>query len=376
MRNSLPKTPPSGPSSMPSRPPRCWPSARTGPRLSARGPGRTPACRASASRSRQGPATTASCSRRGCGCSKGSSGATELADCAHLRAAVARRGARHHAVDLPGTAGRRDVAVRRSAPTGWPGPRCRASRCRSRTGATRWSPRSPTARSSSFRAPHSAADRKRRPATPFEDCAVPRPAARRLRLRRGRVRPAAGRRQRGAPARAALVHQRLQPEARSDPAPADAGRGRSQAGARALAALQHHQRRHRPDSADRHRRPAADRQRARADAVHRVGGRERRPPRRGAHEQHAAVVGAVEQGDRGDRRDPARAAARQSGRRIGPAVRAAQHRHRGRAAGHAASSRFCATSPTCAAPARRSRRTTARCASPRCRRAPRAIVST
>ena len=39
-----------------------------------------------------------------------------------------------------------------------------------------------------------------------------------------------------------------------------------------------------------------------------------------------------------------------------------------------ASSRFCATSPTCGAPARRSRRTTASCASPRRRRAPRATA--
>ena len=98
--------------------------------------------------------------------------------------------------------------------------------------------------------------------------------------------------------------------------------------------------------------------------------------RRGAvaHEQHAVVVGAVEQGDRGDRRDAARAAARQSGRRLGPAVRAAQHDHRGSARRAPASSRFCATSPTCGARARRSRRTTASCASPRRRRAPRAIA--
>ena len=167
---------------------------------------------------------------------------------------------------------------------------------------------------------------------------------------------------------------RLQPEAGSDPPPAGADRRRSQAGPRALAALQHHQRRHRPDSADRHRRPAAHRQRARADAVHRVGGGKRRPPRRRAHEQHAAVVGAVEQGDRGDRRGAARAAAGQPGRRIGPACSSCSARSpriRGRAA---ASCRFCATSPTCGAPARRSKRTTARCASPRCRRAPKAIA--
>ena len=214
-----------------------------------------------------------------------------------------------------------------------------------------------------------------RPATPFEDARVPRRAARRLRLRRGRVRPAAARRQR-APLPPELhwftsvFSQKLDQILRQQAL----DRRRPQAGARALAALQHHQRGHRPDSADRHRRAAADRQRARADAVHRVGGGERRPPRRGAHEQHAAVVGAVEQGDRGDRRDAARAAARQPGRRIRPACSSCSARSpriRGRAA---ASSRFCATSPTCGAPARRSRRTTARCASPRCRRAPRATA--
>ena len=48
-----------------------------------------------------------------------------------------------------------------------------------------------------------------------------------------------------------------------------------------------------------------------------------------------------------------------------------EHRHRGSARRAPASCRFCATSPTCGARARRSRRTTASCASPRRRRAPR-----
>ena len=166
---------------------------------------------------------------------------------------------------------------------------------------------------------HSAADRRRRPSTPFEDAAfhvVPLGVSG---FSRRRVRPAAGRRQRRRCRRSCAGSRRSSPEARSDAAPAGAGRRRPQAGARALAALQHHQRGHRPDSPDRHRRPAAHRERARADAVHGVGGGKRRPPRRRAHEQHAAVVGAVEQGDRGDRRGAARAAARQSGRRLGPA---------------------------------------------------------
>ena len=134
-------------------------------------------------------------------------------------------------------------------------------------------------------------------------------------------------------ARAALVHQRLQPEARSDAPPARAGRRRPQTGTRAHAALQHHQRGQRPDSPDRHRRAPADRERARADAVHRVGGGKRGAARRRPHEQHAAVLGAVEQGDRGNRRHPARAAAGQPGRRVGPGVRAAEHGDRGSAAG-------------------------------------------
>ena len=59
--------------------------------------------------------------------------------------------------------------------------------------------------------------------------------------------------------------------------PADARRDAVRSGADA--ALQHHQRRHRPDPADRHRRPADHRQRARRDAVRRARGGERRAAR-------------------------------------------------------------------------------------------------
>ena len=50
------------------------------------------------------------------------------------------------------------------------------------------------------------------------------------------------------------------------------------------------------------------------------------------------------------------------GRRLRPAVRAAEHGRPATRARAPASSRCCATSPTCAAPPRRSRRTTAGCA--------------
>ena len=61
------------------------------------------------------------------------------------------------------------------------------------------------------------------------------------------------------------------------------------------AALQHHQRRHRSDPADRHRGQADHRQLARRKAVRRAGGRERRlAPRRGA-EQHAVLGGALDE---------------------------------------------------------------------------------
>ena len=113
---------------------------------------------------------------------------------------------------------------------------------------------------------------------------------------------------------------------------------------------------------------------ARAHAVHRVGGRERRPARRRAHEQHAAVVGALEQGDRGNRRGAGASccwSTRSTDRTCSSSCSARSPKIRARAP---ASSRFCATSPTCAARARRSKRTTASCASPRCRRAPRATA--
>ena len=227
------------------------------------------------------PGDDGSSSRRGCGCSKGFVGRTELADCAQLALqwlgevlGVSQSICLVRPVGEPSlfVVGAYGLARRR---------RRRASPSRSTTGATRSSPRSPTASSVSFPRAHSAADRKRRPRDAvrrrarFTSCRSASPASREdafgLLLRR---------RQRARCARAALVRQRLQPEARSDPAPAGAGRRRPQAGARALAALQHHQRGHRPDSADRHRRPAAHRERARADAVHRVRGRERRPARR------------------------------------------------------------------------------------------------
>ena len=247
---------------------------------------------------------------------------------------MARRRARRHAVDLPGAAAGEHDAGRVGA-HGLPADRVstlhglarrlgQSARHRARTAGSIVLSRARTP------PPIAGAGRPRRSRTaPFHVMPLAASAARR------RVRPAAARRRRArCPPELALVHDGLRPEARSDSPPAGAGRRRSQAGARAVAALQHHQRRHRSDSADRHRRPAAHRERARADALHRVRRGERRPPRRRADEQHAAVVGALEQGDRGDRRDAARAAARQSGRRIGPAVRAAQHRHRGRAAGH------------------------------------------
>ena len=246
---------------------------------------------------------------------------------------MARRGARHLAIDLPGPAGR---TRRRSSSIGTYG-LAGSAVSRFSVSLEDWGNPLVTAFANrkEFFFPR-AAFRRRSQAAPGDAVrrlGVSRAAARRLRLLRGRVRPAAARRQRAVPSGAALVHERLQPEARSDPPAAGAGRRRPQAGTRTLAALQHHQRRHRSDSADRRRRAAADRQRARADAVHRVGGRKRRPPRRRPHEQHAAVVGAVEQGDRGDRRDPPRAAAGQPGRRLGPGVRAAQHGHRGCAPG-------------------------------------------
>ena len=67
----------------------------------------------------------------------------------------------------------------------------RASRSRSTTGAIRWSPRSRNRKQIFFPAPHSAADRKRRPGDAVRRCGVSRAAARRVRLLRGAVRAAA-----------------------------------------------------------------------------------------------------------------------------------------------------------------------------------------
>ena len=60
------------------------------------------------------------------------------------------------------------------------------------------------------------------------------------------------------------------------------------------------------------------------------------------------LVGAVEQGDRRDRRGAPRAAAGRPGGRLGPAVRAAQHASPRTARRAPASSPSCATSPTSA----------------------------
>ncbi len=98
-----------------------------------------------------------------------------------------------------------------------------------------------------------------------------------------------------------------------------------------------------------------------------LGGAQRRTAWRGRHEQHAAVLRAVEQGDRGSGRDAARAAARQPDRRIGSAVRAAEH-DAPRTPGTApASCRFCGTSATSAAPPSRSTKAIGRCDRPKCR---------
>ena len=79
-----------------------------------------------------------------------------------------------------------------------------------------------------------------------------------------------------------------------------------------------------------------------------------------------------------ERRRPTRqrAAAGRSDRGPGPAVRGAEHAGQDPRRARPASCRCCATSPTCAGPPRRSRRTTAGCASPRPRPAPSATGST
>ena len=170
--------------------------APRGPRLSATGRRRTRASRASASRSRsRRTATTASSSRRACACSKGFVSRTEIADCAQLALQWLGDVARHLAnrSAWSGPSGEQSlfvVGASRAAGIG----ASRRSASRSTTGATRSSPRSPTASELFFPAPHSAADRKRRPTTPFEDAAfhvVPLGVS--GLLRRG-VRPAAGRR--------------------------------------------------------------------------------------------------------------------------------------------------------------------------------------
>ena len=374
MRKSLQKTPPSGPSSRPRPcPPRCWPPARGAPAAKRDGRDRYRTCRARESRSRR--SSTPIGWRRVCGCSKGFSAGRELADCAQLRAAVAgddRSASRRRSA----WCGRPDETVavrRRHLRPGRSGGLALRGLARRLGQSARHRAREPHGRAF-FPAAHSAADRRRRPSTPFEDAAfhvmplgVP-----------GATEDAFGLLLVGGDAPLSpgppLVHHGLRPEARSDPAPAGAGRRRPQAGARARAALQHHQRRHRPDSADRHRRPAAHRQRARADALHRVRGGERGPARRRAAEQHAAVVGALEQGDRGDRRGAARAAAGEPGRRLGPAVRAAEHGHRGPAPGHRR--RLDSAQRHRPAPRQRGDRgeLPASCASPRRRRAPRATA--
>ena len=122
--------------------------------------------------------------------------------------------------------------------------------------------------------------------------------------------------------------------------------------------------------------PHHDRQRARRDAAGDRRGPERGPAPGGRAEQHAVLGGAV--APRAGRRGGAapRGAAGRSGRRLRPAVRAAEHGDQRRARGRPASSRCCATSPTCSGPPSRSRRTTAGCARPRPRPAPSATGST
>ena len=113
-------------------------------------------------------------------------------------------------------------------------------------------------RSTFFPAPHSNADRRRRPATPFER-GLSRGAARRVELTEGTF----GLLLLGGASelsRDSLVQAGLRPS--SIRSSASSGEGDPQTGPRAHAALQHHQRRHRPDSADRHRRPSAHRERA------------------------------------------------------------------------------------------------------------------
>ena len=100
------------------------------------------------------------------------------------------------------------------------------------------------------------------------------------------------------------------------------------------AALQHHQRRHRPDSADRHRRQADHRELARGEAVRRARGGERRLAACRRPEQHALLGGALDQRGGAYRARAAGAAARRSDRRVGPPVRAPQLAGQGRTAGH------------------------------------------
>ena len=131
------------------------------------------------------------------------------------------------------------------------------------------------------------------------------------------------------------------------------------------AALQHHQRRHRPDPPDRHRRQADHREQPRGEAVRGARGSERGLAARRRAEQHALLRGALD--ERGRPTSSWRGASCcWSIRSKAPTCCSSCSARAPRTSARApTSSRSCATSPTWRAPRKRSRRATGRCASRR-----------
>ena len=128
------------------------------------------------------------------------------------------------------------------------------------------------------------------------------------------------------------------------------------------AALQHHQRGHRPDPAHRHRRQADHREHPRGEAVRRARGRERRLAARGRAEQHAVLGGALDQRRRRDRSWRAASCCWSIRSKARTCCSSCSARARRTSARAPTSSRSCATSPTWRARRKRSKRATARCA--------------
>ena len=162
------------------------------------GPDRTRACRASASKSRQGRGDEGELLAARLRLLEGVRRAVGTRRLRAPRAAVARRGARHRAIDLSRPAGRRGVAVRdRHLRAGRVGGVAFFGVARGLGQPARHRVREPQGDSSFPRRtppPTASGARRRR-----SRIAVSGAAARRLGLFRGRVRPAAGRRQRRVP---------------------------------------------------------------------------------------------------------------------------------------------------------------------------------